>query len=86
MPRETHAYQEYAVASEQGSFCDTDSGHSYDNVSAVQAAEISTTVETTHIDRDASDTVEDIDQRHNVWYASHDSHDNPYPAKSGPGH
>ncbi|MBE9031612.1 hypothetical protein IQ266_17910 [filamentous cyanobacterium LEGE 11480] len=86
MPRETHAYVDYANAQEQGSFCDTDSGNHYDNVSAVQAAEIESRVPSTHVDRDGSNEPECIDQRHNVHYASHDSHDNVYPAKYGPGY
>lgn len=84
MPRETHAYVDYATAQEQGSFCDADSKHQYDNVSAIQEASLP--VESTHVARDGSDESESIDQRHNVWYASHDSHDNPYPASYGPGH
>jgi hypothetical protein len=83
-PNPTHAVVEYANAQEQGSFCDANSGYEYNNVSAFQESTLP--VESTHIDREGSEEAEDLDQRHNVWYASTDSHDQYYPAKHGPGH
>jgi hypothetical protein len=85
MAEKVHAYIEYAIAQEQGSFCDAESGYHYDNVSALKAAEIESGLDSTHIDRDGSDESESLEQRHNVFYSEHDSHSNPYPAKYRPG-
>lgn len=77
-----------AAQDEKGSFCDTESGHHYDNVSAFGATQASSgSHEAVHLDEpiDAQQCSGSVDDRYNLLYTETGSSGVPQAQKLDPG-